>query len=310
MKRTRVIATLSLCLPASLADADGSADFDELVEGFQGHTVRSGGITFFNAREFSFDPPTLFVAEDASGYMATRPDLLPYYSEPNVFQLSGYITGGSYLITRFAEFSFTTGQVETSAALDLFYLPSADEFLNVEVALEALRGGQTVATDSFVITETSREILAASLSISGVEFDTLRLNPKGGDIPPLAGILGSIDNLVISGGSASPLALDLPSPGLVGQENTLTAQGATPGNSVYFAYGLSQGLGSIPGCPGVGTELGNPVVIGSAVADANGEASLSTTVPALAAGRTVYLQAVEPASCTVSNFVPFTFAPQ
>jgi hypothetical protein len=222
--------------------------------------------------------------------------------------LSGYISGGAYLITRLAEFSFTTGLVETDARLDLFYIDDA-EFEGVEMVLEAWLAGEKVAEDFATIGNPRREVRATTLEIADTPFDTLRLTARDADNPMLAGFLGSIDNLEITGGTRSPLYLELPTPGRAGVVNTLTATGGTPGERVYFAYSLRRGTSVIPGCPGARSALAGPVLLGSALTNANGEASIDVLAPAAAAERTAYFQAFERSTCTVSRFVPVTFAP-
>ncbi|MBL1217833.1 MAG: hypothetical protein D8M59_10095 [Planctomycetes bacterium] len=96
-----------------------------------------------------------------------------------------------------------------------------------------------------------------------------------------------------------------PRPGLAGEVNEFITTSATSGNRVHFVYGMAEGSRQVPGCSGVYVGIQSPMIFGSAVADMNGEARLSMYVPGAAAGRTVYLQAVEPATCTVSNVLRY-----
>lgn len=75
------------------------------------------------------------------------------------------------------------------------------------------------------------------------------------------------------------------------QVNTLTVDLARPGRSVFFAASRS-GTGSFP-VPqlGVTLELNNPTLIGSAVANGAGQASITFRIPPSAAGRSVWIQA-------------------
>lgn len=306
---TLAAAASALVWSSGTALADGFADFDELPEGFLNHTVQSGGITFYGAKVFSFEPPAIFVAEDASGYIPGIPDLADHFSPPNVFQLSGFINGGGYLITRLHEIYMTTGRIENAVRLDLFYKDDV-EFDGVEMVLAALLNGEVVAEDFVVINNPRRDVRHTELSISGVEFDTLRLYGRNDPIPPLSGFLGSIDNLEITGGGPpSDLQLALPEPGVPGQDATFRVNWTTPGDRVYFAYSLRRGRTRVPGCGDLFTALARPAVLGSAVVDANGEASITVPIPEAARGRTVYLQAAVPGACAVSDFVPFTFEP-
>ena len=74
-----------------------------------------------------------------------------------------------------------------------------------------------------------------------------------------------------------------------------------------FVYGLRSGSTGIPSCPGVFVDMGGPMVAGSDVANANGEAELTLFVPNAARNRRVLIQAVERTSCVVSNLVQFVF---
>lgn len=103
------------------------------------------------------------------------------------------------------------------------------------------------------------------------------------------------------------LALEPPSPGRVNEVNSLVASNATPGATVYFAYGLSSGVTNVPGCSGLAVFLGAPAIAGSAVADGSGVATLSRQVGSAARGRTIFIQAVEQSSCTPSNVVKTVF---
>lgn len=82
-------------------------------------------------------------------------------------------------------------------------------------------------------------------------------------------------------------------PLFAGQNATLSVTSATPGEMVYFVYSL-QGEGStyVPALD-VTLDLRAPQLAGSDMADANGEASITKSVPPAARGRLVWLQAAE-----------------
>ena len=103
------------------------------------------------------------------------------------------------------------------------------------------------------------------------------------------------DNLTILG----------PRPGVAGQTNEFITISANTGNRVFFIYGFAAGSKQVPHCPGVTVGINAPVIFGSAVADVNQEARLSLFIPNAAAGRMVYLQSVEPATCSVSNVLKY-----
>jgi len=94
---------------------------------------------------------------------------------------------------------------------------------------------------------------------------------------------------------------------LAGGRNTWNVNGATPGERVFFGYSFNLGATPLPGCPGVTVALGQGKVLGGAVADAQGRASLSRFVPRAASGRTVHFQAAEPSTCITSNWMTHTY---
>jgi len=95
------------------------------------------------------------------------------------------------------------------------------------------------------------------------------------------------------------------SPGSAGQQNTLRATGLSPGTRVYFVYGFNGGGTLIPGCDlqDGAVAIEKAQVIGSAVADGSGVATLQRFIPASYSGRKVILQAVNQAGCQVSNVI-------
>lgn len=92
-----------------------------------------------------------------------------------------------------------------------------------------------------------------------------------------------------------------------GSTNELIATSASPGSRIYFAVGFATGSREVPGCPGVNVGLSAPRVIGSAIANTDLEARIPVRVPGAAAGRSVYLQAIDPSHCEVSRVLRYTF---
>lgn len=103
-----------------------------------------------------------------------------------------------------------------------------------------------------------------------------------------------------------PLMLSGPVPGIAGVENSVTVTDALPGGLVAVVYGLA-GSAPVPGCPGVTVAIADPRIAGTATADAAFSAVISAPVPAGAAGRSGFLQAVQPDTCAVSAPVAHTF---
>lgn len=106
------------------------------------------------------------------------------------------------------------------------------------------------------------------------------------------------------------LTLAQPSPGKAGQRNTLTLTGATPGARIYFVYGTTGGGAVVPGCDlqEAAIQIDNAKVIGSAIANASGVATLSANVPLSARNAgDILIQAVDPQRCVQSQLVVEVF---
>ncbi len=102
------------------------------------------------------------------------------------------------------------------------------------------------------------------------------------------------------------LKLGDPVPGIAGQNNTLTASNATSGQRVTFVAGFRTGNVTVPGCA-VFVGISQPIILGSTLADGNGDAALTAPVPGSVAGREILMQAVEQSTCRVSPLVRYTF---
>lgn len=109
------------------------------------------------------------------------------------------------------------------------------------------------------------------------------------------------NNTVVMGAlHVDTLALAAATPGVAGVANDLVATEATPGARVYYVGGSAAGTFAVPGCATATVGIQAPRLLGSAVADPSGRAVLRVPLPAVLAGRSVKLQAVELASCVVS----------
>lgn len=102
------------------------------------------------------------------------------------------------------------------------------------------------------------------------------------------------------------LVLANPAPGTAGVSNSLVVTGCTPRRVVGVYTSLVLGASTVNqgACGAIPIGLGRPFrLAGKATANAAGVATILTTPPATAAGRTFRFQAVEPASCRTSNIV-------
>ena len=89
-------------------------------------------------------------------------------------------------------------------------------------------------------------------------------------------------------------------PGRAGRLNQIRVEGATPRAVVHVVGSTQPGTTSVPGCP-TSVSLATPVVLDTVRANRLGIADLFVHAPTAASGRTIYLQAVESSSCTVSD---------
>ena len=104
-------------------------------------------------------------------------------------------------------------------------------------------------------------------------------------------------------GAAAPMDAVLagPTPGIAGQVNQWSVAGASPDTRTYFVYSMTSGTREVPGCPGVILGMSTPIIAGSTTTDANGNGIFQRFVPAGGAGLDVGVQAVQPATCVISN---------
>ena len=100
------------------------------------------------------------------------------------------------------------------------------------------------------------------------------------------------------------------SPLIPGSVGTFDATGGTPSGTIGIGYSLAgngPALVNTGSCGLMSVDLTPPIgVLTMQVADANGDISLSATVPASVSGRTAHFQALDFGSCTLSNGVTQT----
>lgn len=121
----------------------------------------------------------------------------------------------------------------------------------------------------------------------------------------VSGIEQGLFVLRFSGG----LTLSEADPGVAGQLNTWTLDGATPSNVAVLVGGLGDGSQtiSLPGCPSVSVDIASPFLVVPGPADAGGDATFSNNIPPAASGATLRFQAVDLGTCTTSPVTPTTF---
>ncbi len=106
------------------------------------------------------------------------------------------------------------------------------------------------------------------------------------------------------------MAITAPSPGIAGTANTLTITGATPGAVLALVGSETPGSATVMlgHCGPLTIGMGDPLfLMGLLTPDGAGAASFSTNVPASFAGKTYYVQAIQPSSCQASPVMTVTF---
>ncbi len=140
-------------------------------------------------------------------------------------------------------------------------------------------------------------------------FDRGHINDAG-QICITANITNTLDLYAVLLTPVSPsMTLASPSPGTAGTNNTLTVTDVTPGARVTFLYSRHGGGTRIPGCDlqQNALQLDNPTVIGTAIANQQGVATITRPVPLIARGQTILFQAVVQGECAISQLVVWRF---
>jgi hypothetical protein len=170
------------------------ADFDGLTEGDLGPSFTTGGITFYDLDDRAGGFPVSFACEQADGTLSG-----PGFSPPNTLGFGAWAPGPDAVLSQVGSFWFTTGAVETFASVDVFeWLSPAGN----TITLEAFSEGVLVRSVSVEIPGNG-QLNHWTLSVSGVPFDSLRVNGSG---PGAKGtFIGLVDNVVVVPAPASAL---------------------------------------------------------------------------------------------------------
>jgi len=147
----------------------------------------------------------------------------------------------------------------------------------------------------------------------GVDVTLFLLDPLSPNQPATIDTINSIFEIqqgpthqghAISGAVVPVLEMQIGIIGTCPVSLQISINNVTPNGKVALLYGFDQGSFVIPNgfpCAGVTLGLQNQVTLGATLqADANGDAMISTSVPASACGN-VYLQALDLANCGISG---------
>jgi hypothetical protein len=145
-----------------------TADFDHFAEGILYGTFEDNGITFYEFDRRLQGDPNWFVCEQADGDLGGD----PYFTTPNTLGFGGWVPGPYMAYSRCGEFKMTTGQVETFASLEFWGGSEVGNGMTLEAYLDGELNGTTII-------EFPPYYQHYTVAISGVQFDTLRLNGWG-----------------------------------------------------------------------------------------------------------------------------------
>ncbi len=202
----RWVLVMAFCAAAASVHADVLHDYEGLEEGALGETFTLPGVTYRDANQVSgfwpdgepFTPDevgTQFIIENAELFYGDFPD---FGSPVNVLTFGGaYIPGPDLSLGALASVWFDLDEPGTAASLDLGYYENGP-WGGIEYVLDAVLAGETVASDSFVISDLGGRDNPAvrTMSVAGATFDSLHLYAiKDGSYTVPRGI---IDDLAVT----------------------------------------------------------------------------------------------------------------
>ena len=206
MRSITRLTCIILALGFSAAMADVFQNYEDLNEGFLGTTFAHGGITYHDVNGVggvfpeggTFNPGELgeqIIVERATLFYNDFP---AYGSPVNALTFgSAFVPGDNLSIGALASVWMDLDELGGAAGLDIAYYENGP-WGGITYMLDALRDGQVVATDSFVISNLGGRDTPtfATMSIAGAEFDQLHLYAWYNG--QYSGPRGMIDDLAIT----------------------------------------------------------------------------------------------------------------
>lgn len=202
MKRYTLIGAIAAALAPGVASAN-LVDYEDLSEGFFGTSFTHSGVTYRDVNNVSGfyadgapfsagEPGTTVIIENAALFYG---DFAAYGSPVNSMTFgNSFVVGENLSIGALASVFMDFAAISNSASFDIAYYENGP-WGDIEYRLDALRNGQVVASDSFLIANGGGRDSAAfrTMSVTGAEFDTLHLYAlKNGSYTAPRGM---IDNL-------------------------------------------------------------------------------------------------------------------
>ncbi len=292
-------ATAVLSMACLAAAQPVLIDFEDQSEGPLGDPWSHQGLTFHDLNNvsgvfpdgspFGPEPTDECICEDATAWYNDFPG---WGSEDKLLTFgNAYIGGDNLSLGRLSSVTVDLDGVADSLSMDVGYYENGP-WGGIVVHLDALMGGQVVASDSFQIADGGGRDNGAisALSVSGAQFDQLKIYSTFGNQYSLPRII--IDDMLINwvGGGAT-LAVD---PLTGGQPGSFHVTGATPNAATYLVYSLA-GTGSTFVPPlNVTLDLAQPRQAGGVKqTDGSGTCNWTLPIPMGGSGRNVWFQACQ-----------------
>jgi len=203
-------AMISAMLAGGAAMAQVSVShYDDLSEGFYGQEFWYNGVTYKNVNNVDGVFPDGSTFEAGGGIeglgdtiIVERATLLfdefPGFGSPHNVLTFGkaFIPGDNLSLGALSTVTMALDDIADFASIDIGYYENGP-WGGISYHFDAIRNGQVVASDSFVISDLGgRDNVATSvLSVGGAEFDTLHLYARFGD--NYTGPRGILDNLTL-----------------------------------------------------------------------------------------------------------------
>ncbi len=206
---TKAIALLTAALAAPAFAQTTVSTYDDLAEAFYGESFYYNGVTYHSVNNVHGVFPDGDTFEPGAGIgglgnqvIVENATLLfnqfPAWGSPNNVLTFGsaFIVGDNLSLGALSTVTMDLDSVSDSASLDIGYYENGP-WGGIVYHLEAFLGGQSVAHDSFTISDLGgRDNIAfTTLSVDGAQFDSLRLYATFGN--DYSGPRAIIDNLTI-----------------------------------------------------------------------------------------------------------------
>lgn len=181
------IGMLALISGSAMADVSVS-NYDDLAEAFYGQSFSYNGVTYSDVNNVAgvfpsgdtFDASGInglgnsVIVEDAT---LLYNDFPTWGSANNALTFgTSFVTGGNLSIGALSTVTMTLDSVSDFASVEMAFYENGP-WGGIEYHMDAMMGGVVVGTDSFTISDFGgRDNIAFdSLSVDGVEFDSLRI---------------------------------------------------------------------------------------------------------------------------------------